>query len=146
MNFHLRVERTIAMNAPRKIPTTQEVLKQQETDHAPRPRQRPAPQPAAGNSGTAVAVKSNVPAKTDTFGLPAVPEPRSNITQYLDDFIPAPMLVGRGMKFSKEGKPVFMDTGEEVSPDTDFIAHCNQVAVAWVEFHKDAPPDVIGGL
>jgi hypothetical protein len=70
---------------------------------------------------------------------------RSPREQYLDEIAPSGV-VGRLIKFSKEGQFVFADSDEQVSPDEDFIALCDQTLVSYVRFHDGEPPERIGGL
>jgi hypothetical protein len=117
-----------------KPPTSAEVLARQKAAAAP----KPVTPPPAGNGGAV--------AKVAASGLPAVPDSRTNVEKYLDEYTSPSMIAGRGIKFSKEGKPIYWDTDEEVSPETDFIAICDQAAAGLVLFHKDAPPDMKVGL
>ena len=70
---------------------------------------------------------------------------RSPREQYLDEIAPSGV-VGRLIKFSKEGQFVFADSDEQVSPDEDFIVLCDQTLVSYVRFHDGEPPERIGGL
>jgi hypothetical protein len=125
----------------RRPPTSEEALARQAAEHAPRPL--PSKKPAAaspGNGGTAV-----VPAKP-TGNLPAAPDTRTNVQRYLDEIAPSG-IVGRMVKFSKEGKHTITDTQEEVSPETDFIAICDQTCAGHIKFNEEGePPERIMGL
>jgi hypothetical protein len=134
------------MNAPtRTIPTSKEVLARQAADHAPRPRPGPT-KPAPSNSGTAATSKTNTPAQTHAFGLPAVPETKTAVQTYLDDHTSGSMISGTIAGFTKEGTFARKDTQEEISPETDWIARVPDTFITWVKFRKDEPPVYVGGL
>src|SRR5262245_4681111 len=67
--------------------------------------------------------------------VPATPadDARSPHERYLDEIAPSGV-VGRLIKFSKEGQFVFADDDSAVSPDEDLVALCDQVIVAFVRF------------
>ena len=70
---------------------------------------------------------------------------RSAINRYLDMSAPA-SIVGRMVKFSKDGKFVTSDDGAAISEDEDFIALTDETLVGWLRFNDDAPPDRVMGL
>jgi len=90
--------------SPRRPPTAAEVLARQKADAE---RQR-------GGNGTAVAT-------TTASTAVAVPDKRTATAQYLDEIAPA-SIVGRLIKFSKEGQFVTSDDGEPVSDVAEFVA------------------------
>src|SRR5262249_18599127 len=94
--------------------------------------------------GTPIPAKALVPAKPKGT---AVAKPNGDyVSRYLDEVAPA-NIVGRMIKFSKEATFVTPDDGNEVSPDQDFIALCDETWVGWVKFNGPGePPDRIGGL
>jgi hypothetical protein len=106
---------------PAKIPTSEQVLERQMRDHAV---------PAIVGSNR---------------NLPAVPENRTSVQAYLDEVAPSG-IVGRMLKFNKDGKFVTPDTEEEIGEDVDFVALCDQTLVGWIRFHEDAPPERKMGL
>jgi hypothetical protein len=55
-------------------------------------------------------------------------------------------IVGRLIKFSKEGQFVTSDDGEPVSDVAEFVALCDQTLIGWLKFNEDAPPDREMGL
>jgi hypothetical protein len=114
--------------------TTEQVLKQQAED-AERDRAKPAANPE--NASTAV-----VPTKSTAV---AVPDTRSNHDRYLDEVAPTGV-VGRMIKFSKEGEFITPDDGATISEEVDFIALCDQTQIGWIKFKDDAPPDRVMGL
>jgi hypothetical protein len=137
------------MQTNRKSPTTDEVLARQVADHAPKPvqpRPRPAP-PATGNSGKAVVARPPAPpTQSATPGLPAVPDARTSVAQYLGEHTSQSMVSGDIIKLSKEGKMINHATGDEIDPNAEFVALMREVAVTWSEFPKDEPPIHVGGL
>ena len=96
-----------------------------------------------------VKVPTASPAKPQTTASRASlrrPRSPSQITRpyrerYLDEVAPA-SIVGRMVKFSKEGKFVTHDDGKEVPEDAEFTALCDETLVGWVKFNGDGePPD-----
>ena len=76
----------------------------------------------------------------------AVPETRTPVQAYLDEIAPA-NIVGRLIKFSKDGKFITTDDGEAIGDDVDFTALTDQTLVGWIKFNGDgAPPDRAAGL
>ena len=125
----------------RRPPTTEEVLTRQSAEHAlkPVPTSKQTTTAPPGNSGAVV------PAKP-AGNLPAVPDTRTNVERYLDEVAPS-MIVGRLVKFSKEGKFIANDTQEEIGGDEmDFICLADQTFVGWIKFNEETPPDRVMGL
>jgi hypothetical protein len=89
--------------------------------------------------------RAQVPVKAKAAALPAAADSRSPREKYLDDIAPSGV-VGRLIKFSKEGQFVFLDDESTISPDEDFVALVDQTLVSWVRFHDGEPPERIGGL
>jgi hypothetical protein len=112
---------------PRKPPTAAEVLARQKADAEKR---------RSGN-GTAIAA----PAATAV----AVPDKRTATAQYLDEIAPA-SIVGRMIKFSKEGQFTTSDDGEPISDVAEFVVLADQTLIGWLKFNEDAPPDRAMGL
>jgi hypothetical protein len=76
--------------------------------------------------------------------LPAVPDNRSALSQYLDEIAPA-SISGQILKFSgKTGKFVAGDT--PIDESVGFIALVDQTMVGWIKFNDDAPPERVMGL
>ena len=114
--------------------TTSQVLQQQKQEAAK------AHEPKAEtNGGSAV-----VPVKSGSTAV-ALPDTRTPQQAYLDEVAPSG-IVGRMIKWSKEGKFITTDDEEEVSSETDFVALCDATLVGWMRFHEDAAPDRIMGL
>ena len=78
---------------------------------------------------------------------PALPDSRNAIDRYLDEIAP-PFLAGRMIKFSKDGKFVFADTDEAITPATEFVALVGETLVGWIKFFHDGetPPERHQGL
>jgi hypothetical protein len=155
---------TQTQNPKRKtIPTADEVLAQQKADHAPRPvpPQRPKGKPAPTTAPATPAqpftpAAASTPTSTGPNGgavvpagqtLPATPDARTNVEKYLDDVAPS-MIVGRLVKFSKDGKFIVNDTEEEIGPEIEFIAVADQTLVGWIKFsgEEGVPPTRVMGL
>ena len=150
-------------HAPKRktIPTADEVLAQQKADHAPRPvppraKASPASAPpsatAPSPSTPAVSPKTASPKDGGAIvpasqTLPATPDARTNVERYLDEVAPS-MIVGRMVKFSKDNKYVVNDTQEEIGPETEFIAVCDQTLVGRIKFsgEEGVPPTRVMGL
>jgi hypothetical protein len=90
-----------------RIPTAADVLARQRADHG----------------GTAVATV----AQTST--AVAVPDNRSTTSKYLDEIAPS-SIVGRMIKFDKNGKFVTPDDDGEMKEDVDFVVLADQLDLA----------------
>jgi hypothetical protein len=78
----------------------------------------------------------------------AIPDTRTEHQKYLDEVAPS-TIAGRPIKFDgKIGKFLYGDTGEEISPEIDFIVLCDETQIGWIKFYHDdeTPPDRIMGL
>jgi hypothetical protein len=114
----------VTQTQKRKPPTPHEIIAQQKADAARALATRPAATPPA------VAAIDN----------------RTPIERYVDEIAPS-MIAGKLIKFSKEGKFVISETGDEISADDDFIALCNETLIGWIKFNDDGtPPDRAQGL
>jgi hypothetical protein len=109
--------------------TTQQALAQQNADAERDRRQQSAV----------------VPAKAAAV---AVPDTRTPQQAYLDEIAPPSSLVGRPVKFNgKTGKWLFGDVDEEIDPNTDFVALCDEVLIGWIRFNRKGElPTRIQGL
>jgi hypothetical protein len=106
-------------------------LQRQKTDHAP--------------GGLARPTAAVVPIKQTATAV-AIPDPRSVLEHYLDEIAPA-SIVGRMIKFGKEGKPVTADDGVPVPEDSEFAALCDQSLAGRIKFNGEGqPPDRAMGL
>jgi hypothetical protein len=109
-------------NANKRAPTARELVA---AKRAQAPTAPPAPAPS-----TAVAVKSN----------------QDYRSRYLDEVAPA-SIVGRMVKFSKQGTFITPDDEQELSEDAEFVALCDQTLIGWVKFNGPGePPDREMGL
>jgi hypothetical protein len=87
------------------------------------------------------AAKANASLATATI------DNRTPVQRYLDEIAPSG-IVGRLIKFSKDGNFVTADDGETVSADADFIALCDETLIGWIKFdaNGEAPPMRAMGL
>jgi hypothetical protein len=84
------------------------------------------------------------PVKTST--AVTIPDNRDPVQQYLDDIAPA-SIVGRMVKFSKEGQFAVSDDDSVIDDDVDFIALVDQTLIGYIKFNGEgAPPDRAMGL
>src|SRR5262249_39014702 len=130
---------------PRAVRTTAQVLAQQKAD-AERER---AAKAAVANSqddlaAMLAAAKGTAVATAATIAV-ALPDGRTPREVYLDEVAPA-AIVGRLIKFTREGMFVTADDEAEITDTTDFVALCDQTLVGWLKFNDDAPPDRAMGL
>jgi hypothetical protein len=99
----------------------------------------PGPSEEAYGELTVSAAEPMLPAE-----MPA--DNRTSVEQYLDEIAPT-MMVGRMIKFAKEGAFKTPDDDGVISPDTDFIVLADQTQVGWIKFNGEGcPPDRIMGL
>ena len=57
------------------------------------------------------------------------------------------MIAGQMVKFGKDGTFVVAETEEEISPDTDLVALCDETLIGWIRFRLDGEqPDRVQGL
>jgi hypothetical protein len=126
-----------------KLPTELHTTKRR----PPSPEQIRAQQKADAEKDSA-AVVAKLPAKVPSAAV-AVPDGRTQVQRYLDEIAPAG-IVGRLIKFSKEGVFATNDDGEPVPEAADFIALCDQTLVGWIKYNRDkdsdAPPERVMGL
>ena len=122
-----------------KLPTEQHSKRQPPTPEQIRAQQkRDAEKNRAG-------VQANLPAAAKATAV-AAPDTRTGVQKYLDEIAPA-SIVGRPVKFSKEGKFITADDDAEIGDDVDHVALCDQTLVGFMRFHKDgSPPDRMMGL
>jgi hypothetical protein len=119
--------------------TPQEIVAQQKRDaDAAKARAAAAKAPAPANAA--------VPAIVANTAV-ALPDNRPPIQKYIDEIAPA-NIVGRMIKFSKEGQFVTADDDEPVEETAEFVALCDQTPIGWIKFHPKecVPPDRVQGL
>lgn len=121
--------------ARRRPPTPAEIQAQQRAD-AERDRAQKADRERRALVATA---KPTLPAE-----MP--PDTRTAVQQYLDEVAPA-SIVGRMIKFGKEGTFTTPDDGETIADTADFVALADQTLVGWLKFNgQGEPPDRRMGL
>src|SRR5262249_49039591 len=130
---------------PRAVRTTAQVLAQQKAD-AERER---AAKAAVANSqddlAAMLAAAKGTAVATATQTAVAMPDGRTPREVYLDEVAPA-AIVGRLIKFTKDGTFITADDEAEITDTTDFVALCDQTLVGWIKFNDDAPPNRVMGL
>jgi hypothetical protein len=121
---------------PKRMPLRPEqIIAQQNADAAKR---RAAKDAMEEVTSTAV-----VPAACNAVALP---DSRTAAQRYIDENAPS-SIVGRLVKFSKDGVFTTADNGEAINEDADFIALCDETLVGWIKFNgKENPPDRVMGL
>jgi hypothetical protein len=137
----------------RRPPTTEQIKREQqqqaERDLSKRKFTPLGASYIPGGSIGPSAEKAALPAKADgsTAVATGAEDTRTPVQKYLDEIAPSG-IVGRLIKFSKEGNFVTADDGEVVSGDADFVALCDQTLIGWIKFHADGetPPDRAQGL
>jgi hypothetical protein len=104
-------------------------------------------QQAARELAQRKAVQMPAKAKDETALATAATDNRTPVQRYLDEIAPSG-IVGRLIKFSKEGSFTTVDDGEPVSSDADFIALCDETLIGWIKFdaNGEAPPARAMGL
>ena len=81
---------------------------------------------------------TSVPAPKASTAV-AVPDNRSYRERYLDDVAPA-SIVGRMIKFSKEGTFVTHDDGAEIDENAEFTVLADETLIGWIKFNGDGEP------
>jgi hypothetical protein len=94
-----------------------------------------------------LAETGKLPTKATSGTALATPDSRTEVQKYIDEIAPA-NIVGRMVKFSKDGKFVTADDDEPIDEAAEFIALCDEVLIGWIRFHRDGetPPDRVQGL
>jgi hypothetical protein len=84
------------------------------------------------------AAARNVPAVAAKAGTPVAmpPDNRSEVEKYVDEIAPS-AIAGQMVKFSKDGKFVVSETDEEIGPDEDFVALCDETLTGWIRFNGE---------
>jgi hypothetical protein len=123
--------------------TPEEIVADQKEQAA---KEKAAKEKAKAAAPVAKASIALAPAAKSTITV-ALPDNRTDVQRYLDDIAPA-SIVGRLVKFGKEGKFVYADDDTAVDENAEFIALCDQVLIGWIKFHSDGetPPDRVQGL
>lgn len=75
-----------------------------------------------------------------------LPDTRTSVQAYLDEVAPA-SIVGRMLKFTKDGTFVTADDAEQISDEIEFAALCDQTLIGWIRFNgQGEPPERHMGL
>ena len=124
--------------AKRKPPTPEEITAEQE---------RQAAKDTAARKTGAPSLPARVIAVAGTTVVTPAPDTRTEAEKYVDEIAPA-SIVGRMIKFSKDGQFVTADDDEPVDQAVEFIALCGEMLVGWIQFYNDGetPPDRVQGL
>jgi hypothetical protein len=76
----------------------------------------------------------------------ALPDTRNSVQRYLDEIAPA-NVVGRLIKFTKQGVFATADDEQAISGEAPFIALCDETLLGWIRFNGEhTPPTRIMGL
>jgi hypothetical protein len=121
----------------RTPPTPEQIIAEQK---------RQAETETAARKARKVAV--TVPAKVASTPVAApLPDTRTEVQKYIDEVAPA-NIVGRMVKFGKDGKFVTADDDEPIDESAEFVALCDETLIGWIRFHRDGetPPDRVQGL
>jgi hypothetical protein len=120
----------------RRIPTVKQVQESQQQLVAL--DRKPATVPPA-KPATAIVSAGKAP-------LPTMADNRTPVQQYLDEVAPA-AIVGRMIKFGKDGKFITADDAAAVSDEADFVALADQTLIGWIKFNgQGEPPDRVMGV
>ena len=92
----------------------------------------------AAKQAQAPAVPAVMP-KPSTAVMTAAERNREYRSRYLDEVAPA-SIVGRMIKFSRDGDFVTSDDGKAIAEGAEFIALCDQTVVGWQRFHGVGEP------
>jgi hypothetical protein len=79
-----------------------------------------------------------VPTNSNATAL-AMPDTRTDVQRYLDEIAPA-SIVGRLVKFTKDGQFATSDDGTVIGDSIDFIALVDQTLIGWVKFGQEGEP------
>jgi hypothetical protein len=130
----------------RQPPSPEQIIAEQKRRAAGGLKSRTAVAPTATTAATPPA-ETQVPATVTNGGnAVAVPDNRTSVQQYLDEVAPA-SIVGRLIKFTKEGTFATADDGALIPETAEFIALCDETLVGWIKFNGEGePPDRVMGL
>jgi hypothetical protein len=117
----------------RKIRTTEQVLAEQK-------HQTEALKEARKQHEAAEAAKKEIVPATPPPTAVALPDTRTPVQRYLDDIAPA-NIVGRLLKFTREGLFITADDDKPVDTDAEFIVLADETLIGWIKFGpRDADP------
>ena len=130
----------IETSAARKPHRPEDIIAQQKEDAA-RVKGATAPKEPPREFTAATAVVPTRPTGTAV----ALLDNRTPRQRYLDEIAPS-MMAGEAVKFDKTGKFVVVATSEEIKPDAEFIALCDETVVGHIKFNGEGnPPDRVMG-
>jgi hypothetical protein len=125
--------------------TSEEIIADQKEQAA----KEKAAKAAKADTSVKVAPASTAVAPAKSATAVAMPDNRTSVQKYVDEIAPA-SIVGRLIKFSKDGSFVTADDGETVPEAAEFLALCDETLVGWIKFNRekdsDAPPERAMGL
>jgi hypothetical protein len=133
------------MTSPRRPPTNRELM-QAKKSQTPNP-----PNLYQSDRELLASIKSPDPKKSSAVATPkstavAVPDPRPYRDRYYDEIAPA-SIVGRLVKFSKDGQFITADDEQPVPSDAEFAVLADQTMIGWLKFNGDGEaPDREMGL
>ena len=132
----------IDIHPRRKPPTPEQIIAEQKrrataSKVAARSHQAPPQAPKAAPANATPPVP-NVPAvaKAGMLATTAL-DTRTAEQRYVDEISPS-MIAGQMVKFAKDGTFVIAETEEEISPDIDFIALCDETLIGGSGFTTTA--------
>src|SRR5262249_36249365 len=110
------------------------------------PPATPSATPPATDTKGSNSPKTTAVVPASNAGLPTTPG-LGSVEDYVSEIAPSG-IVGRPIKFSKDGEFVLRDTEETVSEETDFIAIVPQTVAGYMNFNVDEgePPVRVMGL
>ena len=132
----------------RRAPNTEQIVEEQKHQARLLKEQQAAAKAAARVPAKMTATAPGVPAKMTAAAapVPSAADNRSAQERYIDEVAPS-TIAGQMVKFSKEGKFIISETEEEIGPDQDFVALCDEVLIGYVRFNGEGePPDRHQGL
>jgi hypothetical protein len=128
---------------PRRGPPTPAEIGARQKADAERARQQKAAMQARHLAQPATEV---VPVAKPALPATAPPDNRTPVQRWQDDVAPA-SIVGRMIKFGKDGAFVTPDDGTAITDTTDFIVLGDQTLAGWLKFNgQGEPPDRRMGL
>jgi hypothetical protein len=129
---------------PGAVTRTPTQVREQQRADAEKMRQARTTSPGTANLIASARQPAKAPASTKQAVTTASKTPQQ---AYLDEIAPS-SIVGRLIKFSKEGEFTTRDDGEPISSDVDFIALCDETLIGWIKFNDDddTPPERVQGL
>jgi len=117
----------------RRAPNTEQIVEEQKHQARLLKEQQAAAKAAARVPAKMTATAPGVPAKMTAAAapVPSAADNRSAQERYIDEVAPS-TIAGQMVKFSKEGKFIISETEEEIGPDQDFVALCDEVLIGYV--------------